>query len=280
MEGAKTVLAKALGVWVLFVFPSPWLPQEFGQVDATAEPDLASKYEVRCATVKDPMVELKHLSSQNSDMFLLIFFCFNFSNFHLIWSLLHIWCLIFSSRKFTAGISLSKSPNKKNTFISTLHMVSVYIYIYIYLKIDIRRHRHKCKLDIQGFISLSLLDSWLGYVVSDIEVLREWRWQIWVLNHCLYTPTTWKSKLSKQRHLLGWNGSPQNFRILAWNQSIFISNFFWDSAGDPIEYDGPRDADGIAEWLRSFGQQWRRVETMIKEKKEKNSRIMGRPSPN
>lgn len=154
------------------------------------------------------------------------------------------------------------------------------VHIYIYLKIDIRRHRHKCKLDIQGFISLSLLDSWLGYVVSDIEVLREWRWQIWVLNHCLYTPTTWKSKLSKQRHLLGWNGSPQNFRILAWNQSIFISNFFWDSAGDPIEYDGPRDADGIAEWLRSFGQQWRRVETMIKEKKEKNSRIMGRPSPN
>lgn len=78
MEGAKTVLAKALGVWVLFVFPSPWLPQEFGQVDATAEPDLASKYEVRCATVKHPMVELKHLSSQNSDMFCTYFFVSTF----------------------------------------------------------------------------------------------------------------------------------------------------------------------------------------------------------
>ena len=74
MEGAKTVLAKALGVWVLFAFPSPWFPQEFGQVDATAEPDLASKYEVRCATVKHPMVELKHLSSQKSDMFFSSFF--------------------------------------------------------------------------------------------------------------------------------------------------------------------------------------------------------------
>lgn len=88
------------------------------------------------------------------------------------------------------------------------------------------------------------------------------------LEPLLFTPTPWR-----QTSWFNKAGENQDrfSRILGLNNRFLYPTSF--SSGDPIEYDGPRDADGIAEWLRSFGQQWPifkgyRVETMTKQKKD------------